>query len=57
MRGVIRDKETIDVVPERKTDSQSQTRRLSLQGVLVCIEEKEETLPSEEGKVGQASLT
>jgi hypothetical protein len=50
MRGATGDKETFDAVPEGETDSQSQTGRLSLQGMLVCIEEKEKALPSEEGE-------
>jgi hypothetical protein len=37
-------------VPEGKTDSQSECRRLSLQGVRRRIEEKEEAVLAEEGQ-------
>jgi hypothetical protein len=47
-------------VPEGKTDSQSERRRLSLQGVWRCLEEKEEAVLAEEGQrvmwVGAASV-
>jgi hypothetical protein len=53
-------KESCDVVPEGKTDSQRETRRLSLQGMRRRIEEKEEAVLAEEGQrvtaVGAASL-
>ena len=50
MRDVAYDKETFDVVPEGETDSQSQTGRLSLQGVWLRSQAEEETLQSEKGE-------
>jgi hypothetical protein len=50
MRLAASDKETSNVVPKRQADPQSQTGRLSLQGVRVRDEEKEENLLSEEGQ-------
>jgi len=38
-------------VSEGEADSQSQAGRLSLQGVLVRVEEEEKALPPEEGEV------
>jgi len=49
MRHVTRNKESGNVVPEGKTDSDSEARRLSLQRMRLRDEEKEKDLLSEEG--------
>jgi hypothetical protein len=50
MSFAVCDKETCNVLPKGKADSESQTRRLSVQGVRVRHEEKEKNLFSEEGQ-------
>lgn len=50
MRTFLPAQESCDVVPKGKTNSESEAGRLSLQGMRLRIEQKEEAVLAEEGE-------